>query len=186
MKEYEKYLAVKGDYKNQFRYGYDFPIHSLCTNRYFYEDDIKRDFNDLTPDLTKYVKEFFEDNPRREFVVVKDLRYFYNNPTMRKLMRLNDELYECKTFNFPFKITEIQEASNSSCLIYVYNRINHLEEKQIELEISNTEKILDAELKKLNLKAKTIKRTVKMTSKNYFGENKPGFGYCLKILVGRR
>lgn len=177
MQEYEKYI-VKQDY---YKYGngprsyYSFPANALHVDRYSYKNSIahlRRNLcEDFTPKMQTMIEDFFDDNPRCQYCVVKDVRFFYKNIVMRKLMTLydNTRLYNSKN-KFSFTITKIEEASKSSCTLNIRERKPIYNKRSI----AKIQRELFTELAKLNVKAKIIKE---LTSKDT---------YSLKVLVSRK
>lgn len=179
MQEYEKYI----DKKEAYKYGngpssyYSFPVNALCTDKNNYKRDIIKAkacyCEEFTPKIQTMIEDFFKNNPRCWYCVVKDIRYFYKNIVMRKLMAFQDDIG--KHNKFSFRITKIEEVSKSSCTLNVRENY-YLVNKRL---INKIQKELFAELSTRNLKAKIIKE---IKAKDCYGDTY----YSLKVLVSKK
>ena len=177
MQEYEKYI----DKKEAYRYGnwpssyYSFPVNALCTDKNNYKKDIIKAkayyCEEFIPKIQTMIEDFFKNNPRCWYCVVKDVRYFYKNIVMRKLMTLYDitRLYSSKN-KFSFTISKIEEASKSSCTLNIRERKPIYNKRSI----AKIQKELFTELAKLNVKTKVVKELISKDT------------YSLKVLVSKK
>lgn len=169
-KDYSKYVVHQDYYK----YGnwpnsyYSFPVNALHTDKYNYQRDISHLCEDFTPDLEEAINAFFEANPRCWYCVVKDVRFFYKNIVMRKLMHFKERVSELKKYSF--KITKIEEVSKSSCALNIRERRPVHNKKTIDKILRQ----LYSELDVLKVKTKVIRETRRNDC------------YSLKLLVSKK